>query len=574
MRKLHIFSQSCLDDLGAAFRVFPWTSGFLCLFTLLVNSWKRLNQADFTPVLWLIAYATLAGLLADLLRFRHREAVTAHLPRVCAGWSPVCWQMPLLLLAALGLGMSDWSPAPEDAHLAARVAVLVCLGIPALLALLGRSPARALSRTLSALSGSVLLAALLNFLWLVFVITYMSLFKGGDRAWEAMLYILSFLNCACALLFLGSLYRNLAAPVAEQEDKADTLLARILYTSAFAYAVLLLLYFLHAATSSLGRYSAQPYSVVHLVVWFSALSLLFFWVKDRLTTVDRVFVALQGFLLFAAFVAIFLRIRQYGLTPNRYFVVAGLCWLVFAYLRVVLQRDCRWALWALLALLLVGFWTPLGAVPMSLASQKARFARLDKIPENREELENIVKFLRQYEADGKSLAGKAEREAQLADIPQDTTVSARFNKDSTIRAFAISGYDCAFFRVSRWDKNMCGDLAVQVDKEATAHVLYQEQEEAVLHPCRLLLDNMPRSRGQKELREQTHTFPEELRWIKVQTGKLEIALYLEEAEVRRVFRADGTVTDSCRYPSLEYHVFVRKRPEAVRPEGLVPIPDS
>ena len=574
MRTLHLFPQNCLNDLGAAFRVFPWTSGFLCLFTLLINgwnTWETLNRADKTTLytfLWLIAYATLAGLLADLLRLRHREAVTAHLPRACAGWSPVCWQMLVLLLSALGLAMSHWPPAQEETRLVARVAVLACLGIPALLALLGCSPAWALSRTLSALFGPVLLATLLNFLWLVFTITLTLLFDGSGRIWEAMLHLLSFLNCACVLLFLGALKRSLAEEsAADREDRGATLLVRILYTSAFAYAALLVLYFLYAATQSLGRGSVQPYSVVHLVVWFSGLSLLFFWVKERLTTVDRVFVALQGILLVAAFVAIFLRIRQYGLTPNRYFVVAGLCWLVFAYLRIVLQHDCRRALWALLALLLVGIWTPLGAMPMSLASQKTRFVRLDKTPENRKKLEDIVQFLNQYETGERALANKVERETLLVRIPQDTRVYASFDQDRTIRGFAVSGYDCAFFAVSRRGKSQCGDLAVQVEDQPdeTVRVLYQGQEEAVLHLYRLLLDDIPRNSGKKELR---HFFPEELRWIKVQSDKLEIALYLESADIHKVFRTDGTESD--RSSSLEYHVFVRKRPEAVPPEGAVP----
>ena len=147
---------------------------------------------------------------------------------------------------------------------------------------------------------------------------------------------------ALFLLFLAkTAHRASEEAEATSMGKKEQLLYGILYYSSFAYAVLVAFYCL---IWLVGMGPSHP-SVVHLVIWSSSFSLLLLWLKtEALRATDRAFLLLTGLLSACALGAVCLRIRQYGLTPNRYFVLLASLWLIFSCGWHFLRKDCRMAL--------------------------------------------------------------------------------------------------------------------------------------------------------------------------------------------------------------------------------------
>ena len=270
----------------------------------------------------------------------------------------------------------------------------------------------------------------------------------------------------------------------------------------------------------------------------------------------------MGVLLLAVFYAIFLRVRQYGLTPNRWFVVAGALWLSLAYALVFFEKDCRIGLWALVGLILVGVWTPLGAVGMSARSQLARFERLEKIPQNREELANIRNFLRKYDVElGADIAESVMKglDATVENIPHwQTTGYARLESTKVQSAFDVSGFDCAFLDIDAEEEHICGDIEVRSGKEGNPlRILYRGREQIVVDWYEKYRAALPRDNSQSQV---SFEIPPEDRWVRLETPDLDIAVWLKFVDVRVAFMSDGA--EEPKDADFDYHVFVRKRGRA------------
>ena len=562
MGKLESFSKSCFADMAEAFRFFPWAAAALCLLTLPANALIGRPRFRFHGDAALVAgnialfclYAALAGMAAGGLRDRLRER-TARLP------DTVLQGLFALALACLALACGHLSDAARGETLRTIRIVAVCalLGLFALIALC-REGAAGMNALADAFAPAAALFGLWQIILGVFALTFFFLFDAHRMVDRLYPHLSIFLGLAAALLFLGRAGQGLAAGPEAAGRIRRSLFYRLLYGSAAAYAAVLLLYFLGAAALPGGQTGAKPHSVVHLVIWFAAFALPLLWLKaGELRAGDRLFIGLVGLLLLAVFYAIFLRVRQYGLTPNRWFVVAGALWLSLAYALVFWGKDCRIGLWALVGLIIVGVWTPLGAVGMSVRSQLGRFERLEKIPQNREELVNIRNFLLEYDVElGADIAESVTKglNATVENIPHwETSGYVRLEPTKVKSAFDVSGFDCAFLDIGRKEEHVCGDIEARSGKEGNPlRILYRGEEQLAIDWYEKYRAELPRDNSQSQV---TYTIPEEGRWVRLETADLDIAVWLKFVDIRVAFLSDGS--EEPKDADFDYHVFVRKR---------------
>ena len=581
MGKPAFFSKGCFEDMADAFRHFPWAAGALCGLALLANVFvdgrgPRGVEAVFLGNMALFClYAAFAGLAAGGLRDRYGDRA-ARLP----GKPPQALMHGLTALAPACLAIACAHLAGEGPGEALRTIRIVAMG-----ALLGLFALIVLCRKgadgMNALADAFAPAAALYVLWQiilgVFALTFLFLFKAHDIL-KLFPHLSILIGLGCALVFLGRTGQGLDAGPEGTGRVRRSLFRKILFGAAFAYALVLILYFLGAAVAAQtgGPTGAKPHSVVHLVIWFAACALALLWLEaGEIRAPERLFVGLVGVLLLAVFYAIFLRVRQYGLTPNRWFVVAGALWLSLAYALVFFEKDCRIGLWALVGLILVGVWTPLGAVGMSARSQLARFERLEKIPQNREELANIRNFLRKYDVElGADIAESVMKglEATVENIPHRVTTGyARLESTKVKSAFDVSGFDCAFLDIDAEEEHVCGDIAVQSGKEGNPlRVLYRGEEQIVVDWYEKYRAALPRDNSQSQV---SFEIPPEDRWVRLETPDLDIAVWLKSVDVRVAFMSDGA--EEPRDADFDYHVFVRKRDRAgaeAEPADAAPAP--
>ncbi len=98
------------------------------------------------------------------------------------------------------------------------------------------------------------------------------------------------------------------------------------------------------------------------------------WIKGFNTWYPRAVLPLLAMM----FVAIFMRIGQYGITENRYFILLFGIWVAFAYLYFNLRKGRRniMLVIVLVALMLISVVGPVSAFSISRRSQNSRFNRI------------------------------------------------------------------------------------------------------------------------------------------------------------------------------------------------------
>lgn len=360
---------------------------------------------------------------------------------------------------------------------------------------------------------------------------------------------------ALFLLFLArTAHRASEEAEATSMGKKEQLLYGILYYSSFAYAVLVAFYCL---IWLVGMGQSHP-SVVHLVIWSSSFSLLLLWLKtEALRATDRAFLLLTGLLSVCALGAVCLRIRQYGLTPNRYFVLLASLWLIFSCGWHFLRKDCRMALALLVPLVLVGVWTPLGAIDLSVWSQTKRLAALEEVPANRERMAEIADFLSRYGQEAKIPATVSEI-LRHPTLPPAISVRASLERAPKEELLHIAPYDYALMHLdARQEREYAnGDVRIKTGRGGRLSVVYQDTVQAELDLGQVLREGLPLEQGQSAY---SYEIRPEKRWIKVQGQELEIAVYVERAHFRWEYPAGKPKVVTDLDADLEYRVFLAKR---------------
>lgn len=360
---------------------------------------------------------------------------------------------------------------------------------------------------------------------------------------------------ALFLLFLArTAHRASEEAEATSMGKKEQLLYGILYYSSFAYAVLVAFYCL---IWLVGMGQSHP-SVVHLVIWSSSFSLLLLWLKtEALRATDRAFLLLTGLLSACALGAVCLRIRQYGLTPNRYFVLLASLWLIFSCGWHFLRKDCRMALALLVPLVLVGVWTPLGAIDLSVWSQTKRLAALEEVPANRERMAEIADFLRRYGQEEKIPATVSEI-LRHPTLPPAISVRASLERAPEEELLHIAPYDYALMHLdARQEREYAnGDVRIKTSRGGRLSVFYQDTVQAELDLGQVLRESLPVEQGQSAY---SYEIRPEKRWIKVQGPELDIAVYVERADLKWEYPAGKPKVVTDLDADLEYRVFLAKR---------------
>ena len=243
-------------------------------------------------------------------------------------------------------------------------------------------PAR-LNITLSAFVESFVVGVILGIICLIFWITLSELFGIRDKFFPASL-VLAF--AFCFVLLLGKVASNFTF----KENK----IFKAIYFLAFIYAVILWIYLLLRALNLAN--SGQ--SIVHLIVWFSAIWLILFWLKENKTKFDKFFAFCILGLLCVSFYAILVRINQHGITPNRYFVVAFGLFLFLALCFTLANLKHKFMLISFACILAFSVFSPLNFLNASINSQLKIYENISSDNANLEKLRNIERFFEKYGA--------------------------------------------------------------------------------------------------------------------------------------------------------------------------------
>lgn len=238
-----------------------------------------------------------------------------------------------------------------------------------------------LNITLSAFMEAFVVGVILGIICLIFFITLHSLFKVRDEFLPASL-VLAF--AFCFVLLLGKVALNFVF----SENK----IFKTIYFLAFVYAVILWIYLLFRALNLIN----SDASIVHLIVWFSAFWLILFWLKENKSKFDKIFAFVILGLLCVSFYAILVRINQYGITPNRYFVVAFGLWIFLAICLTLANLKHKFILISFIVILAFSVFSPLNFLKTSINSQLKIYENIEIKDENLEKLKSIEAFFKNY----------------------------------------------------------------------------------------------------------------------------------------------------------------------------------
>ena len=240
-----------------------------------------------------------------------------------------------------------------------------------------------LNITISAFVESLIVGVILTIVCLAFWITLNSLFRIRDEIFPAS-FVLAF--AFCFVLLLGKIALNSVF----EENK----IFKAIYFLAFIYCVILWIYLLFRALNLVY----PKISIVHLIIWFSAFWLILFWLKEQKTKFDKFFAFCILGLLCVSFYAILVRINQYGITPNRYFVVAFGGWIFLALCFSLANLKHKFMLILFACILAFSVFSPLNFLNASINSQLKIYENISSDNANLEKLKNIERFFEKYGA--------------------------------------------------------------------------------------------------------------------------------------------------------------------------------
>lgn len=258
------------------------------------------------------------------------------------------------------------------------------------------------------------------------------------------------------------------------------LLVYIITPLVIIYTLILLAYFIKI----LALWQIPNNLIVNLVIWFAAFSVVYLFFLSRVNTIGfinklKVIFPISLFpLLGMMFFAIYLRIREYGLTENRYIVIAGGLWVFLSLIYYIFYRENSNITVPifLAAIILITGIGPASATSLSVRSQNARFERLLK--ENNmiagEDIRsdvNIDSSAKNQIIDIVSYMDKRDRIEDLNYLPKDFKLSEE--NFSKVFGFSNKVENLSYLGYSYTD-NIAekGDLGFNIDIEGYKNMIF------------------------------------------------------------------------------------------------------
>ncbi|MGF0095482.1 DUF4153 domain-containing protein [Peptoniphilus sp. SGI.035] len=221
------------------------------------------------------------------------------------------------------------------------------------------------------------------------------------------------------------------------------LLVYIITPIVIIYTAILLAYFVKI----LVLWQIPNNLIVNLVIWFASFSVVYLFFLSRVDSIKIInyFKIIFPFTLFPLlgmmFFAIYLRIREYGMTENRYIVIAAGVWIFLSLIYYILYREnsnITIPIFLFVIILITGI-GPASAPSLSVRSQNARFEKLLK--DNKMIVGEEIKPNLNIESDAKSqivdivsYMVRTDRVSELKHMPKDF----KLNEDSFTKLFGFS----------------------------------------------------------------------------------------------------------------------------------------
>lgn len=258
------------------------------------------------------------------------------------------------------------------------------------------------------------------------------------------------------------------------------LLVYIITPIVIIYTAILLAYFVKI----LVLWQIPNNLIVNLVIWFASFSIVYLFFLSRVETITFInkFKIVFPFTLFPLlgmmFFAIYLRIKEYGMTENRYIVIAVGLWIFLSLIYYIFYREnsnISIPIFLSVIILITGI-GPASATSLSIRSQNARFEKL--LRDNKmiagEEIKpniNIESDAKSQIVDIVSYMVRTDRVDKLSYMPKDF----KLNEDSFTKLFGFSNIiESKNYLGYSYTDNLPTDseLGFDIDIEGYKHLIY------------------------------------------------------------------------------------------------------
>ena len=258
------------------------------------------------------------------------------------------------------------------------------------------------------------------------------------------------------------------------------LLVYIITPIVIIYTAILLAYFVKI----LVLWQIPNNLIVNLVIWFASFSIVYLFFLSRVDSITFInkFKIVFPFTLFPLlgmmFFAIYLRIKEYGMTENRYIVIAVGLWIFLSLIYYIFYREnsnISIPIFLSVIILITGI-GPASATSLSIRSQNARFENL--LRDNKmiagEEIKpniNIESDAKSQIVDIVSYMVRTDRVDKLSYMPKDFKLS----EDSFTKLFGFSNIiESKNYLGYSYTDNLTTDseLGFDIDIEGYKHLIY------------------------------------------------------------------------------------------------------
>lgn len=258
------------------------------------------------------------------------------------------------------------------------------------------------------------------------------------------------------------------------------LLVYIITPLVIIYTLILLIYFIKI----LVLWQIPNNLIVNLVIWFSSFAVIYLFFLSRVDSIAfinkfKVIFPISLFPLLAMmFFAIYLRISEYGLTENRYIVIAAGLWVFLSLIYYIFYRNnsnITIPIFLAIIILITGIGSA-SAIRLSTRSQNARFERLLK--ENNmiagqyiNSDVNVDSSVKNQIIDIVSYMDKRNRIEELKYLPKEFKLS----EENFTRVFGFSNKieDKTYLGYSYTDNvNKEGELGFNMDIEGYKNIIF------------------------------------------------------------------------------------------------------
>lgn len=258
------------------------------------------------------------------------------------------------------------------------------------------------------------------------------------------------------------------------------LLVYIITPIVIIYTAILLAYFVKI----LVLWQIPNNLIVNLVIWFASFSIVYLFFLSRVDSITFInkFKIVFPFTLFPLlgmmFFAIYLRIKEYGMTENRYIVIAVGLWIFLSLIYYIFYREnsnISIPIFLSVIILITGI-GPASATSLSIRSQNARFEKL--LRDNKMIAGEEIKPNISIESEAKSqivdivsYMVRTDRVDKLSYMPKDFKLS----EDSFTKLFGFSNIiESKNYLGYSYTDNLPTDseLGFDIDIEGYKHLIY------------------------------------------------------------------------------------------------------